>query len=101
MQASTRTPSWWRIPGEPKTEQHSSSPRRGLNIAEDVTRPVKLMVHEHVAHVSNATTRQLKTLFEFILKKLFPPAPTGETLLAMPAEVNFASFVATLGNPRK
>ena len=47
-----------------------------------------------MAHVSDKVVAQLKALSEFAVEDFFPPVPAGETPLAMPAAVHFATFVA-------
>eukprot|EP00904_Undaria_pinnatifida_P003694 jgi/Undpi1/13325/HiC_scaffold_8.g02984.m1 len=49
---------------------------------------------DKVAHISEKVITQLKALSEFAAEDFFPPVPAGETPLAIPADVHFATFVA-------
>ena len=61
---------------------------------EDIYRALILLVLDKVAHVSETVITQLKALSEFAVQGFFPPVPAGETPLAMPTNVRFATFVA-------
>ena len=61
---------------------------------EDVNRQLLLLVLHKIADVSDAVTRQLKTLPEFAVKDFLPPVPVGVAPVTMPAEVHFATFLA-------
>ena len=69
-------------------------PREGSNIPEGRYRLLLRLVLDQVADVSDAVTRQLKTLPEFAVKDFLPPVPVGVAPVTMPAEVHFATFLA-------
>ena len=70
--------------------------RGGYDMPEDINRALLLLVLDKVADVSQKVITQLKALSEFAVEDFFPPVPAGETPLAMPADVHFATLVAAL-----
>ena len=69
--------------------------RGGFNTQEVITRPPLLRALDEVAYVSEAWTIQLRVLSEFAVEDFYPSLPTGQEPVGMPAEVHFATFVAT------
>ena len=61
---------------------------------EDISRQLLLLVLDKVADVSEAVTKQWKTMSEFAVEDFFPPVPAEVAPVALPAEVHFATFVA-------
>ena len=68
--------------------------RGGYNVPENINRALLLQMLDKVAHISEKVITQLKALSEFAAEDFFPPVPAGETPLAIPADVHFATFVA-------
>ena len=64
------------------------------NAKHSINRVLLLLVPDKVAHVSEKVITQLKPLSEFAVEDFFPLVPAGATPLAMPADVNFTTFVA-------
>ena len=68
--------------------------RGGFNMQEVITRPLLLLALDEVAYVSEAVTKQLRTLSEFAVEAFYPPLAAGQAPASMPAQVHFATFVA-------
>ena len=67
--------------------------KSGFCMPADINRAILLLVLDNVAHVSENVITQFKALSELVVQDFFPPVPAGETPLAMPADVHFATFV--------
>ena len=61
---------------------------------ETITRPLLLLALDEVGYVSNAVTKQLRTLSEFAVEDLFFHVPARQAPVGMPAQVHFATIVA-------
>ena len=61
---------------------------------EVVTRPLLPLALNEEAYVAEAVTKQLRSLSEIAVEYLYPPLPTRQEPVGMPAEVQFATFVA-------
>ena len=68
--------------------------RSGFNMSEEISRQLLLLVRDVVADGPEAITKWLITLSELTVEEFPPPLPVGVRLVTIPAEINFATFVA-------
>ena len=61
---------------------------------EVITRPLLPLALDEVAYVSATVPKQLRALSEFAVKTVYPPQPTRQEPVGMPAEVPFDKFVS-------
>eukprot|EP00904_Undaria_pinnatifida_P000992 jgi/Undpi1/10894/HiC_scaffold_3.g01420.m1 len=71
--------------------------RGSFSVAEPLTPDILGFILKEVASVSPASTKQLQHLAELAVQDFFPPAPVGETPVAMPADMHFRTFLAAFG----
>ena len=64
-------------------------------MVDGINRALFLLVLDKVAHVSDKVITQPIALHKFTVEDFFPPVPSGEMPVAIPADVHFATFVAT------
>ena len=68
--------------------------RGGGTLQEGIIRPLWLLALDEVAYVSETVTKQLRALPECVLEYFHPPLPAEQVPVGMPAELQFATFVA-------
>ena len=59
-----------------------------------IRRQLMLLVFDMVADGAQDFTKRQETLSELAVEDSLPPLPAGVTMVAIPADVHFATFVA-------
>ena len=70
--------------------------RGGFNMQELVARPLPLLALNEVAYISEAVTKQLRSLSKVAVEEFEPPLPAGQEPVGLPADVHVVTFVAAV-----